>query len=153
MNLYQQSGSNNLIGWNLDVVGHLNLFSRTRVKFPVIVSIDCSKAVFLLQCIFVCLFVIATVPLYLAIVFSRISSFYGSGSLTWWPILGYYIYIYEQNSTSLEDTFTDNKGWSYGYVDAVLFLFCYERPLYGRDLFSLLNDGTYGTHTIWLNMY
>ena len=32
VNLYQQSGSRNLIGWQLEVVWHLNLFSITRVN-------------------------------------------------------------------------------------------------------------------------
>ena len=32
VNLYLQFWSSNLIGWKLEMVGHLNLFSRTRVK-------------------------------------------------------------------------------------------------------------------------
>ena len=35
MNLYQQSGSNNLTGWNLKWAWHHNLFSITRIKILV----------------------------------------------------------------------------------------------------------------------
>ena len=40
VNLYQQPGSSNLIGWKLEVGVHLNLFSMTRV------NIDPNKAYF-----------------------------------------------------------------------------------------------------------
>ena len=48
VNLYQQPGSSNLIGWKLEVVWFLNLFSRKRVnyalmKFSADLSLKCTR--------------------------------------------------------------------------------------------------------------